>query len=170
MEVAYDQDRCHAGQAVRRLKRLYDKRAVKRVFAIGDWTMRHYPPAKKCKLDSPWLGPYLVASLAGWAVGVQLHPDSLVLMIHCQDLKKIPRPMGLVSWLQSDQLDPETTHTVIGDSTVCHSMPVSAPSTVSGILSQQSLHRIPESLPRTPESLPRISEYMPQTRGPEADR
>ena len=39
---------CHAGQAVRRQKRLYDKRAGKRVFAIGDWTMRYYPPAKKC--------------------------------------------------------------------------------------------------------------------------
>ena len=77
---------------------MYDKGAVKRVFAVGDWTMRYYPPAKKCKLDSPWLGPYLVVSLAGWAVGVQLHPDSPVLMIHCQDLKIIPRPRGLVSW------------------------------------------------------------------------
>ena len=62
LEVAYDQVRCHAGQAVRRQKRMYDKRAVKRVFTIGDWTMRYYPPAKKCKLDSPWLGPYLVVS------------------------------------------------------------------------------------------------------------
>ena len=24
------------------------------VFAVGDWTMRYYPLAKKCKLDSPW--------------------------------------------------------------------------------------------------------------------
>ena len=40
LEVAYDQVRCHAGQAVRRQKRLYDKQAVKRVFTIGDWTMR----------------------------------------------------------------------------------------------------------------------------------
>ena len=44
LEVAYDQVRCHAGQAVRRQKRLYDKLAVKRVFVIGDWTMRYYPP------------------------------------------------------------------------------------------------------------------------------
>ena len=35
---------------------MYDKQAVKRVFTIGDWTMRYYPPATKCKLDSPWLG------------------------------------------------------------------------------------------------------------------
>ena len=53
MEVAYDQVRCHTGQAVRRQKRLFDKRAVKRVFAVGDWTLRYYPPAKKCKLHSP---------------------------------------------------------------------------------------------------------------------
>ena len=70
LEVAYDQVRCHAGQAVRRQKQLYDKRAVKRVFAVGDWTLRYLPPSKKSKLDSPWFGRYLVVSLAGWAVGV----------------------------------------------------------------------------------------------------
>ena len=95
--MAYDQVRCHTGLAVRRQKRLFNKRAVKRVFAVGDWTLRYYPPTKKCKLDSPWLGPYLVVSFAGWAVEVQLHPDSPDLLIHCQDLKKIPRPKGLVS-------------------------------------------------------------------------
>ena len=108
------------------------------MFAIGDWTMRCHPPAKKCKLDSPWLGPYLVVSLAGWVVGVQFHPDLPVLMIHCQDLMEIPRPRGLVSWLQSDRPDPVATHPVLGASTVCQSTPGSAP-TVSGILSQQSL-------------------------------
>ena len=46
LEVAYDQVRCHAG------KRLYDKRAIRHVFSKGDCTMRYYPPAKKCKLDS----------------------------------------------------------------------------------------------------------------------
>ena len=105
LEVVYDHVCRHAGQAVRRQKRLYDKRAVKRVFTVGDWTLRYYPPAKKCKLDLPLLIPHLVVSLAGWAVGVQLHPDSPVLLIHCQDLKKIPRPSGLVSWLQADAPD-----------------------------------------------------------------
>ena len=52
LELAYDQVRSHAGQAVRRQKQLYDQRAVKRIFAKGDWTMRYYPPAKKRKLDS----------------------------------------------------------------------------------------------------------------------
>ena len=45
-------------------------------FVVGDWVLRYYSPAKKCKLDSAWFGPYLVVSLAGWAVGIQLHPDS----------------------------------------------------------------------------------------------
>ena len=90
----------------------------------------------------------------GWAVGIQLHPDSRALMIHCQDLKKIPRPRGLVSWLQSDRPDPATTQPIVCASTVCQSMPGSAPSTVSGILSQQSLPQnsdtgVPVILPRS---------------------
>ena len=89
LEVAYDQVRCHAGQAVFGDKNACtDKRALRLVFAISDWTMRYYPPAKKCKLDSPWLEPYLVVSFSGWAVGVQLHPDSLILMIHCPGLEE----------------------------------------------------------------------------------
>ena len=90
LEVAYDQVHRNSGQAVQLQKRLYYKRAVRRLFAVGDWIMRYYSPAKKCKLDAPWVGPYLVVSLAGWAVGVQLQPDSPIILVHCQDLKKIP--------------------------------------------------------------------------------
>ena len=50
LEVAYEQVRQHSGQAVQRQKRLYDRRAVKRQFSVGDWAMRFYTPAKKCKL------------------------------------------------------------------------------------------------------------------------
>ena len=39
LEEAYDQVRQHSGQAVQRQKRLYDRRAVKRNFAVGDWVM-----------------------------------------------------------------------------------------------------------------------------------
>ena len=35
LEVAYDQVCRHSGQAVRRQKRLYDRRAVRRLFAVG---------------------------------------------------------------------------------------------------------------------------------------
>ena len=80
-----------------------------------------------------------MVSLAGWAVGGQLYPDSPGLMIHCHDLKKISRPRGLVSWLQSDRPDQASTQPVLGASTVCQSMPGSAPSTVSGILLHPSL-------------------------------
>ena len=46
LEVAYDQVRRHSGQAVRRQKRLYDKQAVRRLFAVGDCSLRYYPPAR----------------------------------------------------------------------------------------------------------------------------
>ena len=62
LEVAYEQVRRYSGQVVQRQKRLYDCRAVRRLFAVGDWVLRYYTPAKKCKLDSAWVGPYLVVS------------------------------------------------------------------------------------------------------------
>ena len=46
LEVAYDQVRRHSGQAVQRQKRLYDRRALRRLFAVGDWVLRYYTPAK----------------------------------------------------------------------------------------------------------------------------
>ena len=42
LEVAYEQVRQHSGQVVQRQKRLYDRRAVRRLFAIGDWVLRYY--------------------------------------------------------------------------------------------------------------------------------
>ena len=85
LEVAFDQVHRHSCQAVQRQKRLYDQRAVRRLFAISDWVMRYYPADKKCKLDSVWVGPYLVMSIVGGAVGIQKHPDSPIPLIHCQE-------------------------------------------------------------------------------------
>ena len=99
LEVAFDQVRRHSGQAVRRQKRLYDQRAVRHLFALGDEVMRYYPAGKKCKLDSIWAGPYLIVATLGWTVGIQRHPDEPVIFIHCQDVKKIPPPGGVQSWL-----------------------------------------------------------------------
>ena len=76
LEVAYEQVRQHYGQVVQRQKRLYDRREVKQLFAVGDWVMRYYTPAKKCKLDSAWTGPYLIVSLIGWALGIQKNSES----------------------------------------------------------------------------------------------
>ena len=97
--MAFDQVRRHSGQAVQRQKRLYDQRAVRRLFAIGDWVMHYYPAGKKCKLDSIWTGPYLIVATLGWTVGIQRHPDEPVIFIHCQDVKKIPQPSGAQLWI-----------------------------------------------------------------------
>ena len=40
LEVAFDQVCRHSGQAVQRQKRLYDQRAVRRLFVLGDWVMQ----------------------------------------------------------------------------------------------------------------------------------
>ena len=87
-------------------------------FAVGDWVLRYYSPAKKCRLDSAWAGPYLVVSLAGWAVGIQLRPYSPIILVHCQDLKKIPRPSGLVSWIDVARPVGVPTLPVLGASTM----------------------------------------------------
>ena len=34
-----------------------------------------------CKEMQTWVGPYLVVSLAGWALGIQRHPDSLIVLV-----------------------------------------------------------------------------------------
>ena len=118
LEVAYEQVRRYSGQVIQRQKRLYDRRAVRRLFAVGDWVLRYYTPAKKCKLDSAWFGPYLVVSLTGWALGIQKDSDSPIIMVHCQDLKKIPQPQGAVSWLATKQLPISPSVPILGASTM----------------------------------------------------
>ena len=120
LEVAFDQVRRHSGQAVQRQKRLYDQRAVRRLFAIGDWVMRFYPAGKKCKLDPVWTGPYLVVALLGWTVGIQKHPDVPVILIHCQDVKKVPQPSGVQSWIAAPQPEGAPAVPMLGASTVVH--------------------------------------------------
>ena len=78
------------------------------------------PPAKKCKLDSVWVGPYLVMSLFSWAVGIQKHPDSAILLIHCQDVKKVPQLSGVMSWIRTPQPVGAPQIPVLGASIVAH--------------------------------------------------
>ena len=75
LEVAYGQVHRHSGQAVQRQKRLHDRRAVRRMFAVGDWVLRYYSPAKK------WILLGLVRILlCPWQVGhsgfsdIRIHP------------------------------------------------------------------------------------------------
>ena len=84
LEVAYDQVRQHSGLQ----KRLYDRRAVMRLFAVGDWVMRYYTPAKKCKLYSAWIGPYLIVS------GSQESPTSIGGRILASNEAIIDCPIG----------------------------------------------------------------------------
>ena len=121
LEVAFDQVCRHSGQlAVQRQKRLYDQRAVRRLFAIGDWVMRYYPAGKKCKLDSVWTGPYLVVAFLGWTVGIQKHPDVPVILMHCQDVKKVPQPSGVQTWIAAPPPVGAPAVPMLGASTVAH--------------------------------------------------
>ena len=95
----------------------------------SQWVIGPYdiiPRRKKCKLDSAWVGPYLVVSLAGWAVGIQLRPELPIILVHCQDLKKIPRPSGLVSWIDVARPVGGPTLPVLGASTVGRTTPGSS--------------------------------------------
>ena len=107
-------------KVVQRQKRLYDQRAVRRLFALGDWVMRYYPAGKKCKLDSIWTGPYLIVATLGWTVGIQRHPDEPVIFIHCQDVKKIPPPSGVQSWLTIPPPGGTPVVPMLGASMVAH--------------------------------------------------
>ena len=80
--------------------------------------MRYYTAAKKCKLV--WVGPSLVVSIVSWAVGIQQHPDSPILLIHCQDVKKVPQPSGVRSWITTPPPVNAPTIPVLGASTVAH--------------------------------------------------
>ena len=60
---------------------LYDPRGVNRIFTFSDWTARYCYPAVACKLDSPWLSPYLFVSLCGWAICVEVQPDIAMLTV-----------------------------------------------------------------------------------------
>ena len=80
---------------------------------------------KKCKLDSAWIGPYLVVSIIGWALGIQKDPESPIVIVHCQDIKKVPPPPGAVSWLATKQLSIAPSAMMLGASTMQRMLPSS---------------------------------------------
>ena len=45
-----------------------------------------------------------------WHISLQRHPDSPIVLVHCQDLKKVPRPGGMMSWIEAPR--PEGAPTV----------------------------------------------------------
>ena len=62
LKVAYDHVRESLHRMAARRKRLYDTKAVNRIFPVGSWVLRYYPPAAQHKLGSPWIGPHLIKS------------------------------------------------------------------------------------------------------------
>ena len=86
---SYDEVRAQQQRATHRQKRNYDSKAVARAFPIGCWTLRYYPPARKNKLCSPWIGPYkIVRAPMEWVVGIQIDADSRIAYVHMDDLNE----------------------------------------------------------------------------------
>ena len=59
----------------------------------------------------------------GWTIGIQKEPESPVVMVHCQDAKKIPTPTEAVSWLTSKGSSIQPSVTILGASTMHRTMP-----------------------------------------------
>ena len=96
---SYDEVREQQQRATHRQKRNYDSKAVARAFPIGCWTLRYYPPARKNKLCSPWIGPYkIVRAPMEWVVGIQTDADAHIFYVHMDDLKRCATPDPKPSW------------------------------------------------------------------------
>ena len=96
---SYDEVRAQQQRATHRQKRNYDSKAVVRAFPIGCWTLRYYPPARKNKLCSPWIGPYkIVRAPMEWVVGIQTDADARIVYVHMDDLKRCAPPDPEPTW------------------------------------------------------------------------
>ena len=96
---SYDEVRAQQQRATHRQKRNYDSKAVARAFPIGCWTLRYYPPARKNKLCSPWIGPYkIVCTPMEWVVGIQIDADARIVYVHMDNLKRCAPPNPEPTW------------------------------------------------------------------------
>ena len=53
-------------------------------------------------------------------MGIQKHPDVPVILIHCQDVKNVPQPSGVQSWIAAPQPVSAPAVPMMGASTVAH--------------------------------------------------
>ena len=60
-----------------------------------------------------------------WTIGIQKDPESPIVMVHCQDAKKIPAPKGAVSWLTSKESSIKPSVMILGASTMHRTVPSS---------------------------------------------
>ena len=91
-------------------------------------------------------------SFIGWAIGIQKEPESPVVVVHCQDIKKIPSPLGAVSWLTSKKLSIEPSVMILGASTMQRTLPslltvtVAPPAEGTMIADVESNHSVSSSI------------------------
>ena len=87
--------------AAQRQKRYYDERTKQRQFDIGDWVLRFYQPNLRNKLQSPYIGPYLVINKPGEVTyTIQRDPSQKPVTIHVDHLKRYYGVRLPKSWLQ----------------------------------------------------------------------
>ena len=67
----------------------------------------------------------------GWTIGIHKDPESPIVMVHCQDAKKIPAPTGAVSWLTSKESSIKPSVMIVGASTMHRTVPSSLSITVA---------------------------------------
>ena len=96
---ANDEVRAQQQRATHRQKRNNDSKAVARTFPIGCWVLRYYPPARKNKLCSPWIGPHkIVRTPMEWVVRIQVDADARIFYVHMDALKRCAPPDPTPSW------------------------------------------------------------------------
>ena len=91
--------------AALRQKRLYDRNTAPRCFKVGQWVLRFYPPLRnKDKLNSPFIGPYLIVGQPGDVTYLlQETKDSEPFAIHADHLKLYYSEEPRASWLSENQ-------------------------------------------------------------------
>ena len=57
-------------------------------------------------------------TLIGWALGIQKDSESPIVIVHCQDIKKVPPPPGAISWLSTKQSSAAPSVPILGASTM----------------------------------------------------
>ena len=67
------------------------------MFSAGASTSNLCLPGMMCRLDCPWLSPYLFVSLGGWPFGIQVQPDLAMIRAYCRDPRGSPQPGIIVS-------------------------------------------------------------------------
>ena len=96
-ELSCELVRSVAGKLVCGQSRLSDQWAEKHSFMFdeGASTSNLCSPGM-CKLDCPWLIPYLFVSLGGWPFGIRVQPNLSVIRAYCRESPTWGTPPGPV--------------------------------------------------------------------------